>query len=304
MCRVFSYVVGRGCLLWPVHFLGKTLLVFALLHSAFQGPRDHLSAITNKIQTSCWVRPLFLFPLFTQQTFTEGLSCVKNWARIMTINRNICCSCLVSKSCLPLYNPTAWGPPGSSVHGISQARMLEWVSLSFSRGSSWPKDWTRVSCTAGRFFTIRATAAAAKSLQSCLTLYNPIDGSPLGSPVSGILQARTLEWVAISFSNAWKWKVKVKSLSCVQLCATSWTAAYQAPPSMGFSRQNYWSGVPLPSPLGKPQKKVWGLIFKNHTKKQKQLDLHFSDDSWYCASFDAFVGDWYVFEEIYIYPFF
>ena len=196
MCRVFSYVVGRGCLLWPVHFLGKTLLVFALLHSAFQGPRDHLSAITNKIQTSCWVRPLFLFPLFTQQTFTEGLSCVKNWARIMTINRNICCSCLVSKSCLPLYNPTAWGPPGSSVHEISQARMLEWVSLSFSRGSSWPKDWTRVSCTAGRFFTIRATAAAAKSLQSCLTLCDPIDGSPPGSPVPGILQARTLEWVS------------------------------------------------------------------------------------------------------------
>ena len=67
-------------------------------------------------------------------------------------------------------------------------------------------------------------------------------------PIPGILQARTLEWVAISFSNAWKWKVKVKSLSRVRLLATSWTAAYQAPPSMGFSRQEYWSGVPLPSP--------------------------------------------------------
>jgi len=81
-------------------------------------------------------------------------------------------------------------------------------------------------------------------LQSCLTLRDPIDGSPLGSPVPGILKARTLEWVAISFSNAWKWKVKVKSLSRVQFLATSWTAAYQAPPSMGFSRQGYWSGLP------------------------------------------------------------
>ena len=89
----------------------------------------------------------------------------------------------------------------------------------------------------------------AKSLQLCLTLCNPIDSSPPGSPVPGILQARTLEWVAISFSNAWKWKVKVKLLSCVWPSATPRTAAFQAPPSMGFSRQEYWSGVPLPSPL-------------------------------------------------------
>ena len=92
------------------------------------------------------------------------------------------------------------------------------------------------------------TAAAAESLQWCPTLCDPIDGSPPGSPVPGILQARTREWVAISISNAWKWKVKVKSLSRVQPSATPWTAAYQAPPSMGFSRQEYWSGVPLPSP--------------------------------------------------------
>ena len=91
-------------------------------------------------------------------------------------------------------------------------------------------------------------AAAAKSLQSCLTLCNPIDSSPPGSPVPGILQARALEWVAISFSNAWKWKVKGKLLSRARLLVTPWTAAYQAPPSMGFSRQEYWSGVPLPSP--------------------------------------------------------
>ena len=87
--------------------------------------------------------------------------------------------------------------------------------------------------------------AAAKSLQSCPTLCDPIDGSPPGSPVPGILQARTLEWVAIPppmhESEKWKW-------SHVQILATPWTAAYQAPPPMGFSRQEYWSGLPLPSP--------------------------------------------------------
>ena len=93
-----------------------------------------------------------------------------------------------------------------------------------------------------------ASAATAKSLQSCPTLCDPIDGSPPGSPIPGILQTRTPEWVAISFSKAGKWKVKVKSLSRVWPSATPWTAAFQAPPSMGFSRQEYWSGVPLPSP--------------------------------------------------------
>ena len=96
---------------------------------------------------------------------------------------------------------------------------------------------------------------AAKSPQSCPTLCNPIDGSPPGSPVPGILQARTLQWVAVSFSSAWKWKVKVKWPSHVRLLATPWTGAYQAPPSMGFSRQEYWSGLPLPSP-------AWSSICK------------------------------------------
>ena len=90
----------------------------------------------------------------------------------------------------------------------------------------------------------KPTTAAAKSLQSCPTLCDPIDSSPPGSAVPGILQARTLEWVAISFSNAGKWKVRVKSLSHFRLFATPWTAAYQAPPSTGFSRQEYWSRVP------------------------------------------------------------
>ena len=98
-------------------------------------------------------------------------------------------------------------------------------------------------------FLIAAAATAAKSLQSCPTLCDPTDGSPPTSLVPGILQARTLEWVAISFSNAWKWKLKVKLLSRVRLLATPWIAVYQAPPSMGFSRQEYWSGVPLPSPF-------------------------------------------------------
>ena len=89
-----------------------------------------------------------------------------------------------------------------------------------------------------KIMTNLAAATAAKSLQSCLTLCDPIDGSLPGSPVPGILQARTLEWVSISFSNAWEWKVKVKSLSCVRLFVTPWTTAYQAPPPMGFSRQD------------------------------------------------------------------
>ena len=244
--------------------------------------------------------------------------------------------------------------PGSSVHGVLQARILEWAVIFFSRGSFWFRDWTHVSwvsCIIAGFFTAEPSGklcssinmyiycfskyiislmaetipnslltssiglgilcsgnseclvnmnvllkaqeslwcvgrrgrpdsftklysvtilseyhalcalsalsvrgfsggggAAAKSLQSCPTLCDPIGGSPPGSPIPGILQARTLEWVAISFSNAWKWKVKVKSLSSVQLSPTPWTAAYQAPPSMGISRQEYWSGVPLPSP--------------------------------------------------------
>ena len=104
-------------------------------------------------------------------------------------------------------------------------------------------------------------AAAAKSPQLCPTLCNPIEGSPLGSSVPGILQARTLEWVANSFSNAWKWKVKGKLLSRAQLLATPWTGAYQAPPSMGFSRQEYWSGVPLPSPVCFP--KLWQIYFES-----------------------------------------
>ena len=115
-------------------------------------------------------------------------------------------------------------------HILRTSMLSSWMSY-FSSSSSFP-----------------AAAAAAKSLQSCPTLCDHIDSSPLGSAVPGILQARTQEWVAISFSSAWKWKVKVKSLSHIRLFTTPWTAAHQAPPSMGFSRQEYWSGLPLPYP--------------------------------------------------------
>ena len=110
----------------------------------------------------------------------------------------------------------------------------------------------------------KTSVAAAKLLQSCSILCYPIDGSPPGSPVPGILQARTLEWVAISFSNAWKWKVKVKSLSRVQLLESPWTVAHQAPPSMGFSRQEYWSGVPLPSPVDELMLFKWMRFWCRH----------------------------------------
>ena len=106
-----------------------------------------------------------------------------------------------------------------------------------------------------------AAAAAAKLLQSCPTLCNPINGSPPGSPIPGVLQARTMEWVAISFSSAWKWKVQVKSLSRLQLLVTPSTAASQAPPSMGFSRQEYWSGVPLPSPAVKARSQQRNKVY-------------------------------------------
>ena len=131
----------------------------------------------------------------------------------------------------------------STVPGECSITPTQYSAMTYM-GTESKKEWTICMC-----ILTHLAAAAAKSLQSCPTLCDPTDGSPPGSPVPGILQARTLEWIAISFSNAWKWKVKVKSLSHARLSATPWTADYQAPPSMGFSRQEYWSRVPLPSPL-------------------------------------------------------
>ena len=128
-------------------------------------------------------------------------------------------------------------PLGTYFSSLVRALWFSFKELSLLHlYGSWAETWPA------------AAAAAAKSLQSCPTLCDPIDGCSPGSPIPGILQARILKRVAISFSDAWKWKVKVKPLSRAQLTATPWTAAYQAPPSIGFSRQEYWSGVPLPSP--------------------------------------------------------
>ena len=135
-------------------------------------------------------------------------------------------------------------------------------------------------CLRTKHNTLEHAAAAAKSLQSCPTLCDPRDGTPPGCPIPGILQTRTLEWVAISFSNAWKWKVKVKSLSCVQLLATPWTAAFQAPPSMGFSRQEYWSGVPLPSPTLEHSK----CLVKDSWVSEYNC-LHIDCINWYWLNF-------------------
>ena len=150
--------------------------------------------------------------------------------------------------CSCLENPRDGGAWWAAVHGVAQSRTwLKQLSSSNAIILGHEIDTMQVKQLEERPSVYEI--AAAKSLQSCPTLCNLIDGSPPGSPVPGILQARTLEWVAISFSNAQKWKVKVKSLSLIWLFATPWTAANQAPPSMGFSRQEYWSGVPLPSPV-------------------------------------------------------
>ena len=113
--------------------------------------------------------------------------------------------------------------PGSSVRGNFQARVLEWGAISFSRGSSWARDRTHVSCIVGRCFTIWATREVPSSQGGGK------DKPPFICPLQSL-------------------KVKVKLLSCVWLFVTPWIVAYQVLPSMGFSRQEYWSGLPLPSP--------------------------------------------------------
>ena len=147
---------------------------------------------------------------------------------------------------IPPQRRGSWGIYPQTLMGLWLRAMGAWVALlTCHDGGNSRLCAQRTS--SGKEAAAAATAAA-KSIQLCLTLCDPIDSSPSGSTVPGILQARTLEWVAISFSNAWKWKEKVKSLSCAQLLAIPWTAAYQASPFMGFSRQEYWSGVPFPSP--------------------------------------------------------
>ena len=172
-----------------------------------------LQEIFENLYDCPWI---YSYEFYTLPTWNKSLACAT-----LSFDLKVAAAAKSLQSCLTLCDPMDCSLPGFSIHGILQARTLAAAAA--------------------------AAAAAAKSLQSCPTLCDPRDGSPPGSPVPGILQARTLEWVAISFSNAWKWKVKAKSLSCVPPSATPWTAAYQAPSSMGFSRQEYWSGVPLPS---------------------------------------------------------
>ena len=166
----------------------------------------------------------------------------------------------VAQSCLTLCDPhglnSPWNSPGQNTRiqntGVSSRSLLQGTFSTQGSNPGLPHfrcilyQMSHQGSNPIGYDHYTAAATAAKLLQSCPTLCDPIDGSPPDSPVPGILQARTLEWVAISFSNAWKWKVKVKLLS-VWLFTTPWTAAYQAPPSMGFFRQEYWSRVPSPS---------------------------------------------------------
>ena len=174
----------------------------------------------------------------------------------------------------------------AGVHGVakSQTWLSDWSELNYA--THYQKIKQSNQKRSKQLFLQRRPAAAAKLLQSCPTLCDPIDGSPPGSPIPGILQARILEWVDISFSNAWKWKVKVKSLSRVRLSATSWTAAYQVPPSMGFSRQEYWNGVPLPSPkedlwmAKKAHEKMFNITnyYRNAHQNSNEVSPHSSQD--------------------------
>ena len=149
----------------------------------------------------------------------------------------------------------AWKIPQTEEPGRLQSKRSQRV------GHDWVTEHVLLVFRSKSFWEVGRTRVAAKSLQSCPTLSNPIDGSPPGSPIPGILQARTLEWVAISSSNAGKWKVKVNLFSCVRLLSTPWTEAYQAPPPMGFSRQEYWSGVPFCAPKKRGSGKQIDQIF-------------------------------------------
>ena len=131
---------------------------------------------------------------------------------------------------------------------------------------------------------IDAAAAAAKSLQSCLTLCNPIDGNQPGSPVPGILQARTLEWVAISFSSAWKWKVKVKSLSGCLTLLESMDCSLPGFSVHGIFQARVLEWVPLPS-LSNWWPSIKSKIFSRFYKILPLLILPPNPSSYLCSSF-------------------
>ena len=210
------------------------------------------------------------------QAFIPGLSCVHGF------------SCLPEES--HKVESCCWSTPHISLstcmHRVCPSALtLQKVVLTLFFSPCNQKRTAGKESVGYLTISFKSAAAAAKSLQSCPTLCDPRDGSPPGSPVPGILQARTLEGVAISFSNAWKWKVKVKSLSCVRLLATPWTVAYQATPSMGFSRQEDWSGLPLPSPSFKSSLSKFRKgrkIFNNHEhfRLMNRMNLNEKLDTW------------------------
>ena len=172
--------------------------------------------------------------------------------------------------CVTLWT-AAWQAPLS----IEFSRQGYWRGLLCPPPGDLPEPGIKLESLMSNLFwqvgSLPLAPPAAKSLESCSTLCDPIDGSPPGSPVPGIVQARILEWVAISFSNAWKWKVKGKSLSCVRIFTTPRTAAYQAPPSMGFSRQEYWSGLPLPSLTSVLEKLNWRKSYSGFRNRREDL---------------------------------
>ena len=184
----------------------------------------------KRIQLVSWERKFFLL------------------CKIDMFSKRVLIYSLSSKTkCVFCWSDSSWNMLFGSGHDMYPGTWTEGGHLDESNWDVFSQDRLK-EFNSGRKGFKETAAAAAKSLQSCPTLWDPTDGSSPGSPVPGILQARTLEWVAISFSNVWKWKVKMKSLIHVRLFATPWTAAYQTPLSMGFARQEYWSGVPLPSP--------------------------------------------------------
>ena len=192
--------------------------------------------------------PVFIAAVFTIAKTCQQLKCPSTEERIRKISIQFSCSVMsdslrphgLQHSRLPCPSPTPGAYSNSCPSSWWCHPTISWSVVPFSSClQSFPPSGTFAMT---QFFP--AAAAAAKSLQSCLTLCDPIDSSPPGSAVPGILQARTLEWVAISFSNAWKWSRSVVSYSSL----SQGTAAYQTPPSLAFSRQEYWSGLPLPSP--------------------------------------------------------
>ena len=153
--------------------------------------------------------------------------------------------------CLTLCEPMDCSPPGSSVHGILQATILEWIAISFSRGSSPLRDWTWVSLVAGRFFTLPSGKSNIRML-------------------STVNQGRSVYRLPSSFSSFKNTKVKVKLLSHVQIFVIPWTVVYQAPLSMGFSRQEHWSGLPFPSPMHESEK--WSEVAQSCPTLRDPMD--------------------------------